>query len=275
MNADQSRALSFAGVADAYDRARPGYPREAAEWLTGTSPVSVLELGAGTGKLTDQLLALGHDVLATDPLDEMLAYLRLRHPDCRTALASAEALPIAPRTVDVVVAAQSFHWFDVDKALPEIARVLKPEGTLALVWNDRDERIPWVKRLGRLIDTPASATGHQSEALVNSRLFGFVEDQSFRHWQPLRKQELRDLVLSRSNIAVMQTAEQERVLREVDALYDDYGRGPDGLLMPYVTHCFKAVVRPVVLEESGPIHLPTPAEPKPDEDDGTPLFSLS
>ena len=176
----------------------------------------------------------------------------------------------------MVVAAQSFHWFDVDKALPEIARVLKPEGTLALVWNDRDERIPWVQAA-----RPAHRHARERYGATQSRRWSThgssasSRTQTFRHWQPLRKQELRDLVLSRSNIAVMQTAEQERVLREVDALYDDYGRGPDGLLMPYVTHCFKAVVRPVVLEESGPIHLPTPAEPKPDEDDGTPLFSLS
>src|SRR5262245_46283255 len=118
MNDEQ--ALSFAGVAGAYDRARPSYPPEAAEWLTGSTRASVLELGAGTGKLTDQLLAIGHDVLATDPLDEMLTYLRLRHPACRTTVASAENLPVASRSVDVVVAAQCFHWFDLEKALPEI-----------------------------------------------------------------------------------------------------------------------------------------------------------
>lgn len=271
---NDQRALSFAGVADAYDRARPSYPREAAEWLTGSSAVSVLELGAGTGKLTDQLLAIGHDVLATDPLEEMLAHLRLRHPECRTIVAAAEDLPVAARTVDVVVAAQAFHWFDLDKALPEIARVLKPEGTLALVWNVRDDRIPWVRKLGRLIDTP-DQTREPADALIGSRLFGFVEDHTFRFWQPLRKPELRDLVLSRSNVAVMEPAARDRVLRQVDNLYDEYERGPDGMLMPYLTHCYKAVVRPVVHEESGPIHLPTrETQPKPEEDDGTPLFSF-
>src|SRR5262245_31139251 len=119
-SADQ-RARSFAGVAAAYDRARPSYPREAAEWLVGTTPVSVLELGAGTGKLTDELLALGHDVLATDPLEEMLHYLRLRHPECRTAVSPAEDIPVASRSVDVVVCAQAFHWFTAGLALPEIA----------------------------------------------------------------------------------------------------------------------------------------------------------
>jgi SAM-dependent methyltransferase len=271
---DSTRALSFAGVAAAYDRARPSYPRDAAEWLTGSHPTSVLELGAGTGKLTDVLLQLGHDVLATDPLEEMLSFLRERHPTCRTAVASAEDLPVASRSADVVVSAQAFHWFDLDRALPEIARVLKPEGTLALAWNVRDDRIPWVRRLGELIDTP-----HQSEyptdALVASRLFGFVEERTFRHWQPLRRDDLRDLVLSRSNVAVMDPAAQERTLAGVNRLYDEYGRGPDGLLMPYVTRCFRAVVRPVVLEDSGPV-LDHQArdELRRDDDDGTPLFSL-
>jgi SAM-dependent methyltransferase len=276
MNDQPDRALSFAGVADAYDRARPTYPREAAEWLTGSEPVSVLELGAGTGKLTDQLLAIGHDVLATDPLDEMLQYLRLRHPSCRTAVASAELLPVAPRTVDVVVSAQAFHWFDMSKALPEIARVLKPEGTLALVWNTRDDRIPWVRKLGRLIDTPEQDRD-PADTLIGSRLFGYVEEQTFRFWQPLRKRDLRDLVISRSNIAIKTGTERDRVLRHVDALYDEYERGPDGLLMPYVTRCFKAVVRPVVLEDSGPIHLDPKAieVKKPDDDGGSLLFTLS
>jgi SAM-dependent methyltransferase len=271
MNDQPSRALSFASVADAYDRARPSYPREAAEWLTGTAPVSVLELGAGTGKLTDQLLAIGHDVLATDPLEEMLAHLRLRQPDCRTAVASAEDIPVASRTVDVVVSAQAFHWFDLDRALPEIARVLKPAGTLALVWNVRDDRIPWVRRLGRLIGTPEQERD-PTTSLVASRLFGFVEERAFRFWQPTRKQDLRDLVLSRSNIAVMSRSEQDDVLDEVERLYDDYDRGPDGLLLPYVTRCFKAVVRTVVLDETGPINAG--GEQEPDQDDGTPLFNL-
>lgn len=278
MNDEPVPALSFAGVAGAYDRARPSYPRQAAEWLTGSTPVSVLELGAGTGKFTDQLLAIGHDVLATDPLEEMLTYLQLRHPKCRTAVASAEELQVNSRSVDVVVCAQSFHWFDLDKALPEIARVLKPEGTLALVWNRGDTRIPWVRRLDRILhQRPSDDDPGPADDLIASRLFGYVEEQTFRHWQPLRKQELRENVLSRSYIVTKPEAEREQMLRQVDALYDEYGRGPDGLLMPYLTHCYKAVVRPVVHEDTGPIHLDhgDPVRAKPDEDDGTQLFSLS
>jgi SAM-dependent methyltransferase len=244
-----SPALSFGGVADAYDRARPSYPREAVAWLVGSEHAQVLELGAGTGKLTEQLCALGHRVLATDPLEPMLRHLRDRVPGTPAVLATAEAIPVRARSVDVVVGAQAFHWFDHARAVPEMARVLRPGGHLALTWNLRDERVPWVKRLGALIGTQEQ-DNDPTHVLLASHLFGFVESATFRHWQPLDRDRLRDLVLSRSNIAVQSEPERDRVLRKVDALYDEYGRGHDGMLLPYVTHCYRAVVRaPAVAEE--------------------------
>jgi SAM-dependent methyltransferase len=238
----QDPALSFGSVADAYDRGRPSYPLEAASWLTGSAASTVVELGAGTGKFTDRLLELGHDVLATDPSEAMLAHLRLRHPDLRVTTAPAEAVPVATRSVDTVVAAQAFHWFDADAALREAARMLKPEGRIGLLWNQRDERIPWVKKLGTIIGNQDQDVD-PTDVLVASRLFGYVEDATFRHWQPLRKNDLRDLVLSRSNVAVLDPRAQDRVLRKVDDLYEEYDRGPNGLLLPYVTRCYRAVVR--------------------------------
>jgi SAM-dependent methyltransferase len=247
-----SPALSFAAVADAYDRSRPSYPREAATWLVGARRADVLEVGAGTGKLTEQLVALGHHVIATDPLEEMLRHLATRLPGTPVARAAAEQIPLRARSVDAVVGAQAFHWFDVERALPEIARVLRPGGHLGLVWNLRDERIPWVKRLGTLIGTQEQQND-PTHALLSSHLFGFVETSTFRFWQPLDRNRLRDLVLSRSNIATMPDIERERVLRQVDDLYAEYGRGADGMLLPYLTHCYKAVVRPPALD-SGEAH---------------------
>jgi SAM-dependent methyltransferase len=145
--------------------------------------------------------------------------------------------------VDTVVAAQAFHWFDTDRALREAARMLKPEGRIALVWNTRDERVPWVRKLGRIIGRQDQDVD-PTDVLVASKHFGYVEDATFRFWQPLRRQELRDLVLSRSNVAVMDPMAQDRLLRKVDELFDEYDRGPDGLLLPYVTRCYRAVVRP-------------------------------
>jgi ubiquinone/menaquinone biosynthesis C-methylase UbiE len=245
-------ARSFGSVADAYDRGRPSYPREAAAWLVGEQPVTVLELGAGTGKLTTELVALGHDVLATDPDPQMLAILNRDLPDVRTSVASAEEVPLPDQSVDVVVCAQAFHWFDHDRAFPEIARVLKPGGRLALVWNQRDERIPWVRRLGALIGSE-DRLRDAAEPLVQSPLFGFVEDASFRFRQEIHRESIRDLVLSRSNVAVLDEEGRAAKLAEVLAFYDDYGRGMDGMLLPYDTRCFRAVV----------VDRPRRAEPAP------------
>ena len=241
-HADLTRwARSFGPVAAAYDRGRPGYPREAAAWLVGRDRAQVLELGAGTGKLTAELVALGHDVHATDPDEAMLAILTERVPEARTSVAAAEELPLADRSVDVVVAAQAFHWFDLDLALPEIARVLRPGGHLSLVWNQRDERIPWVKRLGRLIGTQEQE-GDPSQPLVESGRFGFVEEKDFQIWQDVNRETILDLVRSRSNVAVLDDGAREAKLAEVLAFYDDYGRGMDGMQLPYVTRCFRATV---------------------------------
>src|SRR4051794_40187350 len=201
-------ARSFGGVADAYDRGRPTYPREAAVWLTSAQPLSVLELGAGTGKLTEQLVALGHDVHATDPDPQMLAVLEKNLPSVRVSQAPAEEIPAGDASYDVVVSGQAFHWFDLDRALPEIARVLKPRGRLSLVWNQRDERIPWVKRLGAIIGTQDQLRD-PADKLVESRLFGDVEEASFKFWQVIDRTSIQDLVRSRSNVAVLGAAEQE------------------------------------------------------------------
>jgi SAM-dependent methyltransferase len=143
--------------------------------------------------------------------------------------------------VDVVVVAQAFHWFDHEVALAEIARVLKPGGHLALMWNSRDERIPWVRRMGDILGRQDSNTS-SSQHLVHSDLFGFVEEATFKHWQEVNRETVLDLARSRSSFATMDDAEREQHLAELLAFYDDYGRGMDGMQIPYVTRCFRAVV---------------------------------
>ncbi len=258
-------ALSFGAVADAYDRGRPGYPTEAARWLAGEAPLRVVELGAGTGRLTEELVRLGHEVLATDPLDEMLAHLHRRLPDVPTARAAAERIPLPNRTVDVAVSAQAFHWFDLDRALPEIARVLQPGGVLALVWNERDERIPWVRRLGQLLGGDQEQDTDPTHALIGSGLFGFVDTATFRFWQPMDRGRLHDLARSRSYVATLLERERADVLTRADALYDEYGRGADGMLLPYVTKCYRAVVRHPRDDEPDP--APGAALDPPTDDD--------
>lgn len=241
-------ARSFGQVASAYDRGRPTYPRDVAAWLGGGEQrggLTVLELGAGTGRLTEQLVGLGHLVHATDPDERMLAVLRERLPGVRTSVAGAEELPAADRGYDVVVAAQSFHWFDHDRALPEIARVLKPGGHLSLVWHQRDVRIPWVRKLGRILG-PEHPLEELTRPLADSELFDDAEEHTSKHWQVLDRESILDYVGSLSSVSTLDAPERERLLADVLALYDDYGRGMDGMQLPYLTSCFRARVRPQV-----------------------------
>jgi len=273
-------ALSFGGVADAYARARPTYPREAAAWLVGAERCNVLELGAGTGLLTEQLRGLRHRVLATDPSEPMLRHLLHRLPGTPAALAGAERIPMRARSVDAVLAAQSFHWFDLDRALPEIARVLRPGGHLSLVWNLRNEKIPWVRKLGTLIGNQELLAKDIAEPLVHSGLFGFVEDASFSFWQDINRDTIQDMVLSRSNIALLDDEAREAKLAEVVAFYDDYGRGMDGMRLPYDTLCYRAVVveqpgQSVTTSEDDAPEGPSDSEPPNDgPDDGMLLIDF-
>ncbi|NYE36711.1 ubiquinone/menaquinone biosynthesis C-methylase UbiE [Nocardioides cavernae] len=235
------RARSFGAVAEAYDRGRPGYPADAAAWLAGGEAKVVLELAAGTGKLTRELVDQGHAVFATEPDEAMLAVLREHVPEVSAKVATAEEIPANDRSVDVVVVAQAFHWFDHERALPEIARVLKPGGHVALVWNSRDERIPWVRRMGAILGRQDLDTS-SAEALVHSDLFGFMEEASFKHWQEIDRESILDMARSRSSFALMDADEREQHLADVLAFYDEYGRGMDGMQVPYVTRCYRAVV---------------------------------
>ena len=145
----------------------------------------------------------------------------------------------------MVVCGQSFHWFDHDVALPEIARVLRPGGVLALVWNTYDVGIPWVKRLERLI-SPQMKSGPEyagATPLMETPYFGFVDQQQFRFWQPHTAASLADLARSVSHVATMSEEDRAEVLAKVETLYAEYGRGHDGMQVPYVTRCYRAVVR--------------------------------
>ncbi|MEJ7793969.1 MAG: class I SAM-dependent methyltransferase [Nocardioides sp.] len=239
------QARSFGSVAERYDRGRPGYPAPAVRWLVGRETATVLELGAGTGKLTAELVAQGYDVHATEPDPEMLAVLRKRLPDVPTSEAGAEEIPLPDRSVDVVVVGQAFHWFDHDLALPEIARVLRPGGALAAAWNQRNERIPWVRKLWNLLgDQPLvrQGTDNATDSLVQSDLFGFVDRQDFPYWQDINRESILDLVASRSYVATLDEDARAAKLAEVLAFYDDYGRGMDGMQLAYQCECYRAIV---------------------------------
>ena len=232
-------ASAFAEVAGAYEHGRPGYPEEAVRWLAGDEPMDVVDLGAGTGKLTRALVALGHRVTAIEPLPEMLELLPDAAPGAFAILGNAEVIPLPDAHADVVTCAQSFHWFDHPVALPEIARVLRPGGRLALVWNTRDDSEPWVARLSTLIGSEAIGVGDVAAPIAVSGLYGPVESAEFRFEQTVGREQLLDLVLSRSYCAKLPRAEREPILEAVGRLYDE-AAGPDGIALPYITECFRA-----------------------------------
>ena len=136
-------ARSFEQVADVYERARPEYPADAVAWVAdelGLSPGrTVLDLGAGTGKLTRALVQTGAQVIAVEPGEQMLSQLRRVVPDATALLGAAEDIPLPDNSVDAATMGQSFHWFRHDEALPELHRVLRPGGGIALLWNWRDQ----------------------------------------------------------------------------------------------------------------------------------------
>ena len=230
---------AFADVAGAYERGRPGYPEEAVRWLVGEEPRDVIDLGAGTGKLTRALVELGHRVIAVEPLDAMRAELEAALPDVHAVAGGAEAIPLPEASADAVTSAQAFHWFDHAKALPEIARVLRPGGRLALVWNSRDDRDPWMARLSEIIGNETVSEWDVVPVLEEGGHFGRVERAQFSLEQVLDRDGLLDLVLSRSYLAKLPPAEREPVLAAVGRLYDE-SAGAAGVRLPYVTECFRA-----------------------------------
>ena len=196
------RAASFGVVADAYERARPGYPDDAVRWLAGDEPCDVVDLGAGTGKLTRSLVALGHRVTAVEPLEEMLEQLRRAVPGATAVSGSAEAIPLPDGLSDVVTCAQAFHWFDQAVALPEIARVLRPGGRIAIATEDPEsfERV-WFTPFFPSVPAIDGARFPARETLTDELTaagFGAVEIEPLRQHRVLTREKAIDIIRSKA-----------------------------------------------------------------------------
>lgn len=142
-NERQRRAASFENIGAEYHRLRPGYPDDAVDWMLPAGASDVLDLGAGTGRLTDSLVARGLNVVAVDPSEQMLGVLAERHAGVRTLVGTAEATGLPDASVDAVVIGQAWHWMDAATASTELARVLRPGGALAMIWNMRADTGDW------------------------------------------------------------------------------------------------------------------------------------
>ncbi|WUI03075.1 class I SAM-dependent methyltransferase [Spirillospora sp. NBC_00431] len=217
------RAASFGGSAAAYAAQRPDYPDAAVRWalepVAGRSPLRVLDLAAGTGKLTEVLLRIGvdaADVVAVEPDAAMLAELRRRVPGVRAVRGSAEEIPLRDGTVDAVVAGQAVHWFDLDRALPEIHRVLADGGVLAGLWNTDDDRVSWVAELNRVSRTSVSARSNPPlEKLPATEWFPGFERGEFAHAQRRTAESLAATIGTHSHMLVLDDAEREAAMRRL------------------------------------------------------------
>jgi SAM-dependent methyltransferase len=237
----RARASSFGSAAGAYQRGRPSYPAEAIDWLVPAGARRVLDLGAGTGKLTRLLADRGLEVIAVEPSGGMRAELARVLPDVSLLAGTAEAIPLADGSVDAVLVAQAWHWVDPVRAVPEVARVLAPAGRLGLVWNVRDEREDWVAQLGRLIHPRGDEDGGIRNPTVGPP-FGPLEGHQVEWRHRLRSEALLDLVASRSYVITLSKANRLALLADVENLIDTHPAlaGADDVVIPYVTHCFRA-----------------------------------
>jgi SAM-dependent methyltransferase len=230
----KAAAVGFARSADAYERGRPGYPEAAVRHVVAALPPGavVLDLAAGTGKLTRPLLGAGLEVIAVEPVAEMRAALPA---GARALEGTAEAIPLAEGAVDGVTVGQAFHWFDGDAALAEIARVLRPGGVLALLWNRRVEDDPVNRAIDDLVDplrgeVPTHRTETWRAAFERQTRFGPLDESIFENSQELNADGLEARVGSISFIASLELAERAAVLERARAI-----AGAGTVSVPYRT----------------------------------------
>ena len=217
------RASSFGAAARAYAEHRPDYAAEAIAWcLAGAerSVVDVLDLGAGTGALTAGLLASGLSVTAVEPDVGMLGELRRRQPGAAAVLGRAEAIPLADASVDAVLVGTAFHWFDPGLALPEIARVLRPGGVFAVLYNLVDDSLPWVAELDRLSRTSVSLPPNSRDWPPSYPGFGAVEPARFPHRHRRTAESLTAMIGTHSHTMVVPAEERAEVLGRVRGFLD-------------------------------------------------------
>jgi SAM-dependent methyltransferase len=242
-------ARGFERAADDYEQGRPSYPAAAIDCLAQALGIgagaTVLDLGAGTGKLTRRLDGTGARLIAVEPVEAMRRKLADAMPQVRVLAGTAEAIPLAGESVDAVVVAQAFHWFQGEAALREIHRVLRPGGRLGLIWNVRDESVDWVAGLSVILDpyagdAPRYASGRWREAFATTKRFDPLEARQFAHAQEASPEIVKARIASTSFIAALPDAERQNVLRKVEALLQTHR--PDGdqatMTLPYRTDVY-------------------------------------
>jgi ubiquinone/menaquinone biosynthesis C-methylase UbiE len=248
---------SFGTAAAAYAEHRPDYAEAAIRWalepVSSRQPLRVIDLAAGTGKLTASLVSLGAEVTAVEPDPDMLAELRRQLPAAHAVSGTAEDIPLPDACADAVLAGQAMHWFDMDRAMPEIARVLTPGGVLAGLWNVDDDRVGWVAEFAEMSKRKASITllrwregGARSwqERLTEagSGLFHAAQATEFDHGQARTTDSLLATIATHSNFLVMAETERATLLGQVrDFLRARPETSSGEFVLPMITVAARAV----------------------------------
>jgi ubiquinone/menaquinone biosynthesis C-methylase UbiE len=242
-----SRGYQIAG--DSYEKGRPEYPKDAIQFLLQeigiTSGKTVVDLGAGTGKFTKLIVDSGADIIAIEPVEGMRKTFSEVLPQVLIKQGTAEDIPLADHSVDGLVVAQAFHWFDGEKALAEIFRILKPGSKLGLIWNARDESLDWVSKLTDIIDphengAPRYRTGAWRKAFEVTKMFSPLITKHFGYVQKGAPQIIVDRVASISFISALDSVTKARVLEEVRELLEAHPqtKGLKEIELPYRTDVF-------------------------------------
>ncbi|MCE7009226.1 class I SAM-dependent methyltransferase [Kibdelosporangium philippinense] len=205
------RANSFGAQAAEYARYRPGYPAGAIDWVLPQGAADVLDLAAGTGKLTESLIGRGLNVTAVEPDPAMLGELRKRFPSVRALAGTAEQIPLPDSSVDAVLVGQAFHWFDPQRALTEIGRVLRQGGMLGALWNHEDEQVPWVSTFDKLARARAHRSWTRPAQFSDHPLFGRFEQQDFRHTVRHTVESLLAMIGTHSHMLVASSEERQEL----------------------------------------------------------------
>jgi len=237
----EQRAASFGRAAHSYARFRPSYPAAAVGWLADDDATTILDLGAGTGKLTALLVREGREVIAVEPSDGMRAELQRAVPGARALAGTADAIPLPNASVDAVVVAQAWHWFDPTSASHEIARVLRPGGTLGVMWNVRDDSVPWMAEFSRIIHAGETLPAIHGEPRLTAE-FGPVSHASFPWTDHVPPTALRELAATRSTLITLPDDVREGFLARVDHLVatDPELAGRDEVAVPYTCKVWRA-----------------------------------
>ena len=246
---------SFGAAAAAYAEHRPDYAEDAVRWALGPAGASprVLDLGAGTGKLTATLVGLGAEVTAVEPDPAMLAELRRSVASAEALAGSAEDIPLPDASVDAVLAGQAMHWFDLSRAIPEIARVLVPGGVLAGLWNVDDDRVDWVAELAQISKGKANVTlqrwrsrvartRQERLAAAGSGLFATPEIGEFAHGQRRTADSLVATIATHSNLLVLEEPDRTRLLAGVREFLNARPQTAAGeFVLPMVTTVLRTI----------------------------------